>query len=212
MHSARQRRLANSRHATLHLCIITRFDLRQTVPTMAGWHGSRNRRRKANIELDTQGRQGTAHGRHSRTLVLVHITDQPIDIQFAMKHVTSPQAGAVVTFVGTTREFTGDKQTRFLEYECYQPMAERKLAELESEARRRWPLTECVLIHRTGKLELCEASVLVAVSSPHRKDAFQAAQWLMDSIKQDVPVWKKEHWKDGTSQWLHPGVPASPTS
>jgi molybdopterin synthase catalytic subunit len=89
-------------------------------------------------------------------------------------------------------------------------MARNELEQLEQQACQRWPIVRCVLIHRLGHLELGEASVLVAVSTPHRRDAFEAAQWLMDRIKEDVPIWKKENWTDGTTEWVHPGVP--PTS
>ncbi len=67
-----------------------------------------------------------------------------------------------------------------------------------------WPLVGCALVHRLGEVGLGEASVAVAVSSPHRRDAFAAAEWLMDRLKQEVPIWKQEHWADGSSEWVHP--------
>ena len=85
-------------------------------------------------------------------------------------------------------------------------MAEVKLAELEAEVRQRWPVEECVIVHRVGHLELGEASVVLAVSTPHRKDAFAAGQWLIDRLKESVPIWKQENWADGTSEWVHPGL------
>ena len=112
-------------------------------------------------------------------------------------------------FLGTTREFTRDRQTQALNYECYPEMAKQKLTQLENQARGRWPIVNCVIIHRLGRLELGEASILVSVSTPHRRDAFEAAQWLMDRIKEEVPIWKQEHWSDGTTEWVHPGVPPS---
>ncbi|HMC11704.1 MAG TPA: molybdenum cofactor biosynthesis protein MoaE, partial [Pirellulaceae bacterium] len=93
-----------------------------------------------------------------------------------------------------------------LDYECYPEMAQKKLGELEAEARSRWPLSGCSIIHRLGHLELGEASIAIAVSSPHRGDAFAAGQWLIDTIKQDVPIWKQENWADGISEWVHPGM------
>ena len=143
---------------------------------------------------------------------MVEITESPIDSHQALQRMSSPRAGAVVVFLGTTRELTDSRQTRSLEYECYREMAERKLAELEQEARRQWPLVECLLLHRVGLVGLGETSVLVAVSTPHRQEAFQAAQWLMDAIKRDVPIWKKENWADGSSQWVHPGTAPDPLS
>ena len=85
----------------------------------------------------------------------------------------------------------------------------KQLEQLEQEACRRWPVIECVLVHRLGRVELGQASVLVAVSTPHRRDAFDAAQWLMDRIKEVVPIWKQEHWVDGSTDWVHPGLPPS---
>jgi molybdopterin synthase catalytic subunit len=109
-------------------------------------------------------------------------------------------------FLGTTREFTRGRRTQSLDYECYPEMAEKKLAELEAEARRRWPLTGCSIVHRLGHLELGEASIAIAVSSPHRHDAFAAGQWLIDTIKEVVPIWKCENWADGSREWVHPGL------
>lgn len=91
-------------------------------------------------------------------------------------------------------------------------MARTKLSELECEARQRWPLIECAVVHRLGHLELGEASVAVAVSSPHRQAAFEAGQWLIDTLKQVVPIWKKENWADGTVEWVHPGLAESQTA
>ncbi|HUY31641.1 MAG TPA: molybdenum cofactor biosynthesis protein MoaE [Pirellulales bacterium] len=137
---------------------------------------------------------------------MTHLTHHPIDPAAVVAQVSSPLAGAVVLFLGTTRAVTGERRTRALDYECHPEMAEWKLASLEAEARRRWPLVECILVHRLGRLEIGEASVAVAVSSPHRDAAFEAGQWLIDTLKQVVPIWKQEHWADGTSQWVHPGV------
>jgi len=137
---------------------------------------------------------------------MIDLTNDEIDTCALLDYVRSNQAGAVVMFLGTTREVTDGRRTDSLDYECYPEMARRKLAELEQEARRRWTLVECALVHRLGHLELGEASVAVAVSAPHRQQAFQAGQWLIDTLKQVVPIWKQENWADGTSQWVHPGV------
>jgi molybdopterin synthase catalytic subunit len=137
---------------------------------------------------------------------MVSLTHSPIDAGDLLARASSPQAGAVVLFLGTTRELTAGRRTASLDYECYPELAEKKLAELEAEARRKWPLVECLVVHRLGHLELGEASVAIAVSSPHRQAAFEAGQWLIDTIKQIVPIWKQENWADGTSKWVHPGV------
>jgi molybdopterin synthase catalytic subunit len=111
-----------------------------------------------------------------------------------------------VLFAGTTREFTDGKRTESLDYECYPEMARQELDKLEQQARERWPIVECSIVHRLGHLQIGEASVAIAVSSPHRKAAFEAGQWLIDTLKQLVPIWKKENWDDGTCEWVHPGL------
>ena len=141
---------------------------------------------------------------------MIKITRDPIDIPAVLDGVNSPRAGASVLFLGTTREFTGDRQTESLDYECYDDMAASKMAELEADARSRWSLIGCVIVHRVGRVDIGQASVAIAVSSPHRQQAFEAGKWLIDTLKETVPVWKKENWTDGTSQWVHPGVPRDP--
>jgi molybdopterin synthase catalytic subunit len=141
---------------------------------------------------------------------MIELTQQTIDPAALLRQVSSKQAGAVVLFLGTTREFTHGRRTLSLDYECYPEMAQRKLAELEQQARQRWALAECAIVHRLGHLELAEASIAIAVSSAHRRVAFEAGQWLIDTIKEVVPIWKKENWADGTSQWVHPGLTTAP--
>ena len=100
---------------------------------------------------------------------------------------------------------TDGRCTVALDYEGYPEMAKLKLAELEAEARTRWPIDRVGIIHRLGRLELGSISVAVAVSCPHRKQAFEAGQFLIDQLKVSVPIWKQENWADGTSEWVHPG-------
>lgn len=137
---------------------------------------------------------------------MISLTHSPIDSAAVLAQVASNDAGAVVLFLGTTREFTKGRQTASLDYECYPQMAEAKLAELEAQAREKWPLIHVSIVHRLGRLELGEASIAIAVSSPHRQAAFEAGKWLIDTIKEDVPIWKQENWADGTSEWVHPGI------
>lgn len=139
---------------------------------------------------------------------MVDITTKPIDTDAVLRQVASDNAGAVVLFLGTTRALTDGRRTASLDYECYADMARDKLAELEIEARKRWPLEGCAIVHRVGHLELGEASVAVAVSTPHRQAAFDAGQWLIDTLKQVVPIWKRENWANGGSEWVHPGLNA----
>lgn len=135
---------------------------------------------------------------------MISLTRQPIDTAGMLAHVSSPQAGAVVLFLGTVREWTSGRKTVALDYECYPAMAEQSLRELEAQARAKWPVIECAIVHRLGRLELAEASVAVAVSTPHREDAFAAGKWLIDTLKEQVPIWKQENWQDGTTEWVHP--------
>jgi molybdopterin synthase catalytic subunit len=110
----------------------------------------------------------------------------------------------VVLFLGITRQFTAGRETAELAYEAYHEMAESELAKLEASARERWPLVECVIAHRLGVVPLAEPSVAIAASSPHRQDAFEAARWLIDTLKESVPIWKQERWTTGAAEWVHP--------
>ncbi len=114
--------------------------------------------------------------------------------------------GAVVLFMGTVREMTGDRQTVALDYEAYPEMAKKTLQQLISEAREQWPVHSVAIEHRVGHLSLGEISVAIAVSSPHRPQAFEAGRFLIDRLKQIVPIWKKENWSDGTTEWEHPEI------
>ncbi len=142
---------------------------------------------------------------------MIQLTHDPIDAQSVLQQIESDEAGAVVLFLGTTRGVTDGRETASLDYECYPEMAEKKLAELEATARQRWPVLGCVVVHRLGHLEVREASVAVAVSTAHREAAFEAGKWLIDTIKEEVPIWKRENWAAGTSEWVHPGVESPPS-
>ncbi|HEV3298948.1 MAG TPA: molybdenum cofactor biosynthesis protein MoaE [Planctomycetaceae bacterium] len=133
------------------------------------------------------------------------LSEEPIDFAALTESVRSTDSGAVVLFLGTVREMTNGRRTTALEYEAFGPMAESKLAEIEAEAGRRWKLDRVAIAHRLGRLELGEVSVAVAVSSPHRAEAFEAARYMIDTLKATVPIWKKENWHDGTTEWVHPG-------
>lgn len=133
---------------------------------------------------------------------MIEITREPIDLQRALARVQSTAAGAVVLFLGTVREFTGGRQTAALEYEAYDAMAVAKMSELAATAANRWGVIAVSIVHRVGRLELGEVSVAVAVSSPHRREAFEAGQWLIDTLKETVPIWKRELWADGSEEWV----------
>ena len=135
---------------------------------------------------------------------MIEITPNPINTQAMLESVSSPTCGAAVLFVGTTRQFTGQRETEKLAYECYQPMAIAKLKQLREAAMEKWEIENCSIVHRVGVVEIEAASIAVAVSSPHRVASFEAASWIMDRLKKDVPIWKQEHWADGDRQWVHP--------
>lgn len=134
----------------------------------------------------------------------LELTQTAIDHAALVERVRSHLAGAVVLFLGTVRELTAGKRTESLDYEAYPEMALRQLGVLLDEAQTRWPIVRAAVIHRTGHLELGEIAVGVAVSCPHRREAFEAGQWIMDRIKEVVPIWKKEHGADGSQEWVHP--------
>ena len=137
---------------------------------------------------------------------MIQLTHDEIDTAGLTESVRSTASGAVLLFLGTVRELTAGRRTEALDYEAYPQMAEAKLAELEAEARRRWPIDRVAVVHRLGHLELGDVSVAVAVSCPHREQAFDAGRFLIDELKRVVPIWKKENFSDGTSEWVHPGL------
>jgi molybdopterin synthase catalytic subunit len=135
---------------------------------------------------------------------MIEITESKLDHAAITDSVRSNLAGAVCSFLGTVREMTGARRTASLDYEAYPEMALKTMADLEAEARRLWPIIDAALVHRVGHLDLGEISVVVAVSCPHRHQAFDACRWLIDRLKEVVPIWKKEVWADGSEEWVHP--------
>ena len=142
---------------------------------------------------------------------MIEITPNAIDTDEVLRSVTSPNCGAAVLFVGTTRQFTDDRETKTLAYECYHPMAIAKMEELRVSALAKWDIEHCSIVHRVGVVDVEAASVVVAVSSPHRVASFEAASWIMERLKQIVPIWKQEHWANGDTQWVHPQTPPDKT-
>ncbi|NGQ95868.1 molybdopterin converting factor [Brevibacillus sp. SYP-B805] len=128
------------------------------------------------------------------------ITDQPLRADDLIKLVSNPRAGAVLTFVGTVREFTQGQRTVSLSYEAYIPMAIDKMKQIAAEIRERWPEAEVAIHHRIGDLAIEEIAVIIAVATPHRNESFEAGRYAIERLKQIVPIWKKERWEDG-SEW-----------
>ena len=135
---------------------------------------------------------------------MINFTTEPIDFNHVTESVRSHAAGAVVLFLGTVREFTGDVQTSSLEYDAYPDMALQELRQLDTDVRAKWPVINVAMVHRTGDLQLGDIAVAVAVSSGHRREAFEAGQWLIDTLKVRVPLWKKEVYANGRTEWVHP--------
>lgn len=132
----------------------------------------------------------------------IGLTEEPLPYAEVAQWAVQPDCGGVVTFAGTVRDSSdGRPGVTTLEYEAYRDKVEPRLATLASEARRRWPdLGRLALLHRLGKMGVGEASVVVAASAPHRQEAFEAARWCIDALKQSVPIWKRETWSTG-SDW-----------
>jgi molybdopterin synthase catalytic subunit len=135
---------------------------------------------------------------------MISIVEKPIDSAAVLASVSDPDCGANVLFVGTTRRMTGQRETTRLEYECYRAMAVTKMEALATQASEKWPVARTSIVHRVGVVDIGEASIAVAVSSAHRSAAFEAATWLLERLKQEVPVWKREIWADGQEEWIHP--------
>jgi molybdopterin synthase catalytic subunit len=129
------------------------------------------------------------------------IVEGPIDDLTLEDEVRTDADGAVIVFRGVARRHSRGRDVVHLEYEAYPEMAEKVLAQIGAEMKGRWPISRVAIVHRTGVLEIGQASVMIAVSAPHRGEAFEATSYAIDRLKQIVPIWKKEVWSDG-SQWI----------
>ncbi|MEZ5415906.1 MAG: molybdenum cofactor biosynthesis protein MoaE [Vicinamibacterales bacterium] len=125
------------------------------------------------------------------------VTSQPLSADAVLRAVEGPGAGAVTTFVGLVRDHNQGRTVLFLDYEAYAPLAEKALGLIVEEAQARWTGARMAIHHRTGRLEIGEASVVIAVATPHRADAFAACRYAIERIKQIVPIWKHEHFEGG---------------
>ena len=131
------------------------------------------------------------------------ITDQPLLLEPLVNAVRRSSSGAIAAFLGVVREQTRGRQVRYLEYEAYREMAIPKMREIADEIRRKWEVDEIAMVHRIGHLQVGEASVAIAVASPHRHQALAACAYAIDRLKETVPIWKKEVWTDG-EEWVGP--------
>ncbi|MEC0089392.1 molybdenum cofactor biosynthesis protein MoaE [Paenibacillus macquariensis] len=167
----------NEEYATGEM-MITEDDEVALIPPVSGGDGH-----KSLIERSSDG--------------MYVITDEPLSIEEVYSKVLNNNHGATLSFVGTTREMTGDKRTVHLEYEAYIPMALSYLEKIGTELNIRWPGTICAISHRIGKVDIKEVSVIIAISSAHRDICYEASRYAIENLKQSVPIWKKEIWDDG---------------
>ncbi len=128
---------------------------------------------------------------------MFRVIREPIDLKELVTYVTDPSAGAIATFIGTTRNNNEGRRVIALDYEAYPEMAEKELARLGAEAKQRWNIQRMAIVHRIGPVQITEPSVIIAVSAAHRDDAFQACRFAIEEIKKSVPIWKKEVFEGG---------------
>ena len=128
---------------------------------------------------------------------MFRVINQAIDLQELVRFVTDPEAGAIATFIGTTRNHNDGRKVIALDYDGYPEMAEKELARIGAAARKQWRICRMAIVHRLGPVQITEASVMIAVSSGHREAAFAACRFAIEEIKRTVPIWKKEVFEGG---------------
>jgi MoaE-MoaD fusion protein len=129
------------------------------------------------------------------------ITNEPLDVGAIARRVVPVNCGAIVTLDGFVRQFTKGRETEYLVYEAYEPMALKEMEKLIARAREEFEIENVGIVHRLGKLEIGETSVVISVAAPHRRAAFEACEWLIKELKRTVPIWKKEVYADGET-WI----------
>ncbi|MDQ0158278.1 molybdenum cofactor biosynthesis protein MoaE [Alkalibacillus salilacus] len=125
------------------------------------------------------------------------VVTEPIDPERYREYVVRPEAGGVTVFTGHVREWTKGIRTVYLSFEAYTSMAEKMMEQIGREIEEKWPETRVAMAHRIGELHISDIAVVIAVSSPHRKAAYEANEYAIERLKEDVPIWKKEHWENG---------------
>ena len=128
---------------------------------------------------------------------MFRVQDEPIDLNELVRYVTDAEAGAIATFIGTTRNNNEGRKVIALDYDGYPEMAEKELARIGAEAKNKWPICKMAIVHRLGPVQIGEASVIIVVSSAHRDAAFAASRFAIEEIKKTVPIWKKEMFEGG---------------
>lgn len=131
----------------------------------------------------------------------ISITNEPLSVDQISNIVTSPTSGAISMFIGTTRNNFEGKEVVRLEYEAYAPMAEKEIKKICSQIRNKWSVEHIAVYHRLGLVPVTESSVIIAISSPHRKESLDAVHFAIDALKASVPIWKKEFYKEGPAEW-----------
>ena len=130
------------------------------------------------------------------------VTREKIDLNGLLARAKNAAAGAVLLFSGDVRDHSEDWAVDFLEYETYESMAQKQIAEIVVEAKNRWDLHYAEVIHRFGKMRISDCSIGIVVASSHRKDAYEASKFIIDTVKKSVPIWKKEHFTNGQAIWV----------
>ena len=142
---------------------------------------------------------------------IFQLVREPIDHGTLIRHVRAPEDGAIVTFDGFVRNQSHNRRTLYLDYEAYEPMALAKMREIAAQVYEKYRIHRVAIVHRLGRLEIGETSVLIVVSAPHRAEAFEACRFAIDTLKRTVPIWKKEHFEDG-AVWADGELPPAPVA
>lgn len=133
--------------------------------------------------------------------MMPHLTHQPIQLAQLLSEAHAPLSGAIVLFSGEVRRFHKNREVCYLEYEAYEALANNQIGQILAEAQARWNLNHVRCVHRLGKLDISECAVVVLTAAVHRSEAYAANRFIIDSVKQNVPIWKNEFFTDGTSEW-----------
>lgn len=127
---------------------------------------------------------------------MIELTEKPIDVQKIIDFTSAEETGALVLFIGTIRNMTGGKRVKKLDFEAYDRMAISEMDKIVDKAKEKWETKRIAVVHRTGELQISDIAVVIAVSSPHRTEAFAACRFVIDTLKKTVPIWKKEFFED----------------